>query len=126
MSMSGNRSLPNDFAEIYTQICEAFTHKMQCQVFALLSPSPSPDFKDLRERLSEMAEKVQQIGYLGEVGEFPVRDHKMVVKRWGMRGVKEICGFIGLDLLHIQQGLDEEWPHVTADRLVALLDALPF
>ena len=124
--MSGARSLPRDFSEIYTQACEAFTHKMQCQVFVLLSPSPSPDFKDLGERLEELAEKAQQIGFLAEIGEFPSRDHKNVIKRWGMRSVKEICWFIRKDLLHIKENLEDEWPLVTADRIVGILDTLPF
>jgi hypothetical protein len=124
--MSGNRAIPEDFPEIYTQACDAFTHKLQCQVFGLLSPAPSPDFKDLRERLGELAEKVQQIGYLGEVGEYPVRDHQNVLKRWGMRGIKEICYFVRQELIHVKEHLDDEWPLVTADRLVGILDTLPF
>jgi hypothetical protein len=73
-----------------------------------------------------LTEKVQQIGFLGEIGEFPVRDYEKVLRRWGIRGIKEICLFVKQELVHVKEHLDDEWPLVTADRLVAILDSLPF
>lgn len=124
--MTGARALPKNYNEIYTQACTAFTHKLQCQIFVLLSPRPSPDSKHLGERLEELAEKIQQIGYLAEVGEFRVRDHRNVMKRWGVRSVREICGFIRSDLLFFKGELGKELSLVMADRLVRVLDTLPF
>lgn len=125
-SMSGSRSLPADFPEVYAQYCENFTHKLQCQVYRLLSTDPSLDFKDLHERLDELVEKIMQIGYLAEVGEFAARDSPTVLRQWGVRSVKEICGFIRLDLIDIRDGLEWAVKIFVADRLVGILDTLPF
>ncbi|CAG8142515.1 unnamed protein product [Penicillium nalgiovense] len=126
--MEGARVHPHNFLEIYTQACEAFTHKLQCQVLALLSPSPSPDIEEIPTRLDELCERVIQIGFLGEVGEFGVRDDNRVRVRWGSLPIKEICFEIKWELTVLKDELasGDSSPLVVADLLVGILDSLPF
>ncbi|KAJ6132474.1 hypothetical protein N7471_007689 [Penicillium samsonianum] len=126
--MDGARIHPHNFQEIYTQACEAFTHKLQCQVFVLLSPSsPSPDMEEIPTRLEELCERVMQIGFLGEVGEFGIRDDNRVRVRWGSLHIKEICFEIKWELNVLKDELSSGAPPlIVADLLVGVLDSLPF
>ncbi|KAJ5534061.1 hypothetical protein N7527_000315 [Penicillium freii] len=126
--MDGARIRPHNFPQIYTQACETFTHKLQCQVFALLSPSPSPDMEEMSIRLEELCERVIQIGFLGEVGGFGIRDDNRVRIRWGSLPIKDICFSIKWELTVIKDELDtgDAAPLLVADILVDILDNLPF
>ncbi|CAI7582239.1 unnamed protein product [Penicillium viridicatum] len=106
--MDGARISPHNFPQIYTQACETFTHKLQCQVFSLLSPSPSPDMEEMSIRLEELCERVIQIGFLGEVGGFGIRDDNRVRIRWDELDTGDAA------------------PLLVADILVDILDNLPF
>lgn len=71
-------------------------------------------------------EKILQIGLLAQVGEFSVKDSPVVMRRWGIRPVNDICRFIRLDLDRVREQLDRTEKLVTATRLVRILEALPF
>ncbi|KGO78021.1 hypothetical protein PITC_025490 [Penicillium italicum] len=126
--MDGARIQPHNFHRIYTQACETFTHKLQCQVFGLLSPSPSPDMEEISTRLEELCERVIQIGFLGEVGDFGIRDDNRVRIRWGSLPIKEICFQIKWELTVIKDELASGTAAslLVADLLVDILDHLPF
>ncbi|KAK4868112.1 hypothetical protein LT330_007310 [Penicillium expansum] len=126
--MNGARIHPHNFRQIYTQACETFTHKLQCQIFSLLSSSPSPDMEEISTRLEELCERVIQIGFLGEVGEFGIRDDNRVRVRWGSLSIKEICFEIKWELTVIKDELasGSAAPLLVADLLVDTLDHLPF
>ncbi|EKV12163.1 hypothetical protein Pdw03_7032 [Penicillium digitatum] len=126
--MDGARLHPYNFRQIYVQACETFTHKLQCQVFVLLSQSPSPDMEEISTRLEELCERVIQIGFLGGVGEFGVRDDSHVRIRWGSLPIKEICFEIKWELTVIKDELasGSAAPVLVADLLVDVLDNLPF
>ncbi|KAJ5958702.1 uncharacterized protein N7479_005852 [Penicillium vulpinum] len=125
--MDGSRIHPANFREIYTKACETFTHKLQCQVFVLLSQSPSPDMENIPTRLEELGERIIQIGFLGEIGEFGIRDDNRVRVRWNPLSIKEICFSIKWELGVLKDELAGGGdPLIVADLLVHLLDALPF
>ncbi|KAJ5199219.1 hypothetical protein N7491_000224 [Penicillium cf. griseofulvum] len=125
--MDGSRIHPANFCEIYTKACETFTHKLQCQVFVLLSPSPSPDMEDIATRLEELSERIMQIGFMGEVGEFVIRGDNRVHARWGSLSLKEICFEIKWELTVLKEELGAGGdPLILADLLIGILDALPF
>lgn len=126
--MNGARVRPENFMDIYKQACEAFTHKLECQIFALKSTSPNPDMKEIPTRLDELGERVMQIGFLGEVGEVAVRDSNAVRMRWGSLPMKEICFLIKRELtvLKDELGCSNPAPMVVADLLVEIMELLPF
>ncbi|KAJ5562429.1 hypothetical protein N7535_003118 [Penicillium sp. DV-2018c] len=97
---------PPTYHDLYTQACVAFTHKLQCQVFALLSASPSPDKKGITARLDELAERIVQIGFLGEVGEVEVRKGNRVRAKWGAMSIKEICFLVKRELVLLREVLE--------------------
>ncbi|CDM35912.1 unnamed protein product [Penicillium roqueforti FM164] len=127
-TMDGSRVHPHNFREIYTKACEAFAHKLQCQVFVLLCPSPSPDMEEIPTRLDELGERVMQIGFLGEVGEVGVRDHNRVRVRWGSLPIKEICFQIKWELAVLKDEIagGQTPPQLIAELLAEILDSLPF
>ncbi|KAJ5512668.1 hypothetical protein N7463_002220 [Penicillium fimorum] len=125
--MDGSRIHPENFKEIYTKACEAFAHKLQCQVFVLLSPPPSPDIENIATRLEELSERIIQIGFLGEIGEFGIRGDNRVRARWGPLSIKEICFEIKWELTVLMEELANGGDTlILADLLVEILDALPF
>ncbi|KAJ5360276.1 hypothetical protein N7517_009467 [Penicillium concentricum] len=125
--MDGSRINPGNFKDIYIKACETFTHKLQCQVFVLLSPSPSPDRENIATRLEELSERIVQIGFLGEIGEFGIRGDNRVRARWGPLSLKEICFEIKWQLTVLVEELANGGDSlILADLLVEILDTLPF
>ncbi|KAJ5482580.1 hypothetical protein N7475_001392 [Penicillium sp. IBT 31633x] len=126
--MDGARVHPKNFPEVYSQACEAFTHKLECQVFVLMSRTPSPDMEKITTRLDELGERVIQVGFLGEVGECPVRNDNRVRARWGSLPLKEICFLIKRELtvLRDELGCSTPSPIDVAGLLVEILEVLPF
>ncbi|KAJ5165020.1 uncharacterized protein N7500_006850 [Penicillium coprophilum] len=125
--MDGSRIQPGNFKEIYTKACETFTHKLQCQVFVLLSSSPSPDIEDVATRLEELRERIVQIGFMGEIGGFGVRADNRVRARWGPLPIKEVCFEIKWELTVLIEELARDGDSlILADLLIGILDVLPF
>jgi hypothetical protein len=132
--MTTTRIRPPTFPDLYTQACTAFTHKLQCQVFALLSPGPSPDKQEITTRLDELAERIVQIGFLGEVGEAEVRKGNQVRAKWGAMPIKEICFLVKRELLLLRDVMEMEIEMESrgvervgvAEVLVGVLEELPF
>ncbi|KAJ5145798.1 uncharacterized protein N7515_000362 [Penicillium bovifimosum] len=131
-----SRIRPPTFPDLYTQACTAFTHKLQCQVFALLSPGPSPDRQGIATRLDELAERIVQLGFLGEVGEVAVRKGNRVWAKWGAMPIKEICFLVKKELMLLRTAVEiveigelgELGPERVgvAEVLVGVLEGLPF
>ncbi|CAI7626394.1 unnamed protein product [Penicillium glandicola] len=117
--MDGSRINPRNFKEIYTKACEAFTNKLQCQVFILMSSAPSPDMEEIPTRLEELGERV---------GEFGLRDDNRVRARWGSVPIKDICFSIKWELAVLRDELagGTASPLMIADLLVEILEVLPF
>ncbi|KAJ5794646.1 hypothetical protein N7457_001245 [Penicillium paradoxum] len=126
--MDGSRVHPENFHSIYTKACEAFTHKLECQIFALVTTAPNPDMQDIPTRLDELGERAMQIGFLGEVGEVAIRDDPRVWSRWGSLPMKEICFLIKYELRVLKDELacSAPAPMIVADLLVEIMEGLPF
>jgi hypothetical protein len=83
--------------------------------------------EDIATRLEELGERIVQIGFLGQVGEFGVRSDNRVRARWGSLSIKEICFEIKWELNVLKEELASGGDLlIVADLLVGVLDALPF
>jgi hypothetical protein len=57
--------------------------------------------------------RVHQIGFLGKIGELPVRDHANALTSWGIRPINEICVYVEHELVYAME------------HLMGVLDSLP-